>query len=183
MSENFDEFATILPSHYKLDGDKLEISLVDGMSATAENFKELAEILPSYYKLDLTNGKLAIMPVHAQTGQREAKLIYEVTGWCLSNPGLVGLYGSSQTGFYLPLPTETIRCPDAYPPIAPNFVAEIRSTAEAIHEKMCVYMDAGVEEAFSIDPINGTARIYSDSITWSEYTNPPKLQSRVLNGF
>ena len=37
---------------------------------------------------------------------------------------------------------------EAYPPIAPNFVAEIRSnrdTAEAVHRKMCLYMNAGVE--------------------------------------
>ncbi len=37
---------------------------------------------------------------------------------------------------------------EAYPPIAPNFVVEIRSnrdTAEAVHQKMCLYMDAGVE--------------------------------------
>ncbi|CAG8780409.1 19591_t:CDS:2, partial [Racocetra fulgida] len=113
MSENFEGVATILPSHYKLDGDKLEITLVDGMSATAENFEELAKILPSYCKLDLINSKFAIMPVNSRIGQKEAKLIYE-----------------------------------AYPPIAPNFVAEIRSnrdTAEAVHEKMCLYMDAGVE--------------------------------------
>ncbi|CAG8552964.1 3698_t:CDS:2 [Paraglomus occultum] len=138
MSEN-EELATILPSDYKLDYDKLEITLVD-------------------YR------------------------------------------------FFLPLPTATVLCPDtsvvlaswnrlsqndkneAYPPVAPNFIAEIRSnmvTAEAVHRKMCLYMDAGVE-AFSIDPINGTARIYRvqrNNITWLEYTNPLSLKSRVLNGF
>ena len=37
---------------------------------------------------------------------------------------------------------------EAYPPVAPNFIAEIRSnsdTAEAVHRKMCLYMDAGVK--------------------------------------
>jgi len=32
--------------------------------------------------------------------------------------------------------------------VSPNFIAEIRSnsdTAEAVHRKMCLYMDAGVE--------------------------------------
>jgi hypothetical protein len=61
------ELASILPSQYELDRDKLEITLVDGEPATIENFKELATILPSQYKLDLADGKITIMPVHIQT--------------------------------------------------------------------------------------------------------------------
>ncbi len=68
MSEDFEELATILPAYYKLDVDKLGITLVDNVSATVENFEELATILPSYYKLELADGKITIIPVHAQTG-------------------------------------------------------------------------------------------------------------------
>jgi len=67
MSENLEELATILPPHYKLDYDKLEITLVDSKHATIENFQELATVLPSYYKLDLANGKIEIMSVHNET--------------------------------------------------------------------------------------------------------------------
>ena len=63
MSENLKELATILPSGYKLDYDKLEITLVDCASAIVENFEELATILPSYSKLDLADNKFSIMPV------------------------------------------------------------------------------------------------------------------------
>ena len=37
---------------------------------------------------------------------------------------------------------------EAYPQIAPNFIALIRSnwdTEENVHQKMCLYMNAGVE--------------------------------------
>lgn len=66
MSE--ETFGTILPSHYRVDRDKLEITLIDGTPVALENFKELATIIPKSYKLELTNGKAVIMPVHALTG-------------------------------------------------------------------------------------------------------------------
>ncbi|CAI2195170.1 4507_t:CDS:2, partial [Funneliformis geosporum] len=70
---------------------------------------------------------------------KEAKLIYEVTSWCLNSRKLVGLYRSSQTCYNLPLQNPTVRGPDAsntlsdndqneaFPSVVPNFVAEIRS--------------------------------------------------------
>ena len=68
---------TILPSGYKLDYDKLEITLVGCVSATVENFEELATILPSYYKLDLADNKFSIMPVSAETGM----LFFDTMSW------------------------------------------------------------------------------------------------------
>ena len=64
MSENLEELATILPPHYKLDYDKLEITLVDGVPATVENFDELATILPFYYKLDLADNKFSMFYIY-----------------------------------------------------------------------------------------------------------------------
>jgi len=77
MSETLKELATILPSGYKLDYDKLEIMLVDCASATVENFEELATILPSYYKLELADNKFSIMPVSAETGM----LFFDTMSW------------------------------------------------------------------------------------------------------
>ena len=77
MSETLKELATILPSGYKMDYDKLEITLVDCASATVENFEELSTILPSYYKLDLADNKFSIMPVSAETGM----LFFDTMSW------------------------------------------------------------------------------------------------------
>ncbi|RGB29808.1 restriction endonuclease type II-like protein [Rhizophagus diaphanus] len=202
------ELASILPSQYDLDRDKLEITLVDSEPATIENFKELATILPSQYKLDLADGKITIMPVHIQTSQKEARLISRVTIWCDNNPRLVGIFGSSQACFTLPLPTETVRGPgafvilanswnalspndqnEAFPPIVPDFVAEIRSNSNTVdfcHQKMLMYMDAGAQEGFLIDPINQTVTIYrinGNNIVWNERRNPRTVTSQILNGF
>ncbi|CAI2187849.1 15315_t:CDS:2, partial [Funneliformis geosporum] len=154
MSEKLisEELKKIIPFHYELDRDKLEITRVDGVPVTIKDFEELATILPSSYQLDLADDKIVIMPVGAQTGR--------VTAWCRNNPRLVGLVGSSQTCYNLPLPNPTVRGPDAsvvlatrfliisFPSVAPNFVAEIRSdndSEEYFHRKMLDYMNADVE--------------------------------------
>ncbi|RIA81167.1 hypothetical protein C1645_744720 [Glomus cerebriforme] len=107
------------------------------------------------------------MPVSSLAGQREAVLITRVTNWCLNNCRIVGQFGSSQSCYNLPLPKPTVRGPDAsvvltarwntlstneqaeaFPRVAPNFVAEIRSdndSWEYCHNKMLVYMvDEGI---------------------------------------
>ena len=71
MSEKLisEELKKIIPFHYKLDRDKLEITRVDGVPVTIKDFEELAtKILPSSYKLDLADNKIVIMPVGARTG-------------------------------------------------------------------------------------------------------------------
>ncbi|CAG8647784.1 14637_t:CDS:2 [Funneliformis mosseae] len=75
---------------------------------------------------------------------------------------------------------------EAFPAIAPNFVVEIRSqsdTEDKVHEKMIMWMNAGVEEGFSIDPFTHKARIYRRQFHWRENVNPSILTSNVLNGF
>ncbi|CAG8743071.1 15129_t:CDS:2, partial [Funneliformis mosseae] len=139
--------------------------------------------------------------------QREARLIYEVTGWCMNNPRL-GLYGSSQTCYNLPLPNPTVRGPDAsvvlatrwnalsvndqneaFPSVAPNFVAEIRSDNDSedyCHRKMIDFMNADVEEGILIDPLNQTVTVYrvqQDNIVMNVRRNPRTFTSRILNGF
>ncbi|CAG8745803.1 16558_t:CDS:1, partial [Funneliformis mosseae] len=69
MSEKLisEELKKIIPFHYELDRDKLEITRVDDVPVTINDFEELATILPSSYKLDLADNKIVIMPVGART--------------------------------------------------------------------------------------------------------------------
>ena len=67
MSEFISE--EILPSHYKLNKDKLEITRVDCVPVTIKDYEELAKILPSSYKLELADKKIVIMPVSSLTGK------------------------------------------------------------------------------------------------------------------
>ena len=67
ISEISEELETMLPPHYKLDRDKLEITRVCGV-LTIKDFEELATILPSFYKLELTDDKIVIMLIHNRTG-------------------------------------------------------------------------------------------------------------------
>ncbi|RIA85590.1 restriction endonuclease type II-like protein [Glomus cerebriforme] len=176
--------------------------------ASTKDFEELAKVIPNCYRMNLSEGKIEVVPVHHNTGRREAILGNQITAWCLNNMSLVGEFGGPNTGWTLPLPDTTVRCPDysvvliarwntlsnadreeAFPAIAPNFVVEIRSqsdTEDKVHENMIMWMNAGVEEGFSIDPFTHRARIYSimrHQIHWREYANPTTLTSNVLNGF
>lgn len=56
MSEKI--LGTILPSHYRMDRNKLKVMLIDSMPVTLEDFKELVTIISKSYKLELTNGKV-----------------------------------------------------------------------------------------------------------------------------
>ncbi|CAB4492066.1 hypothetical protein RhiirA5_500784 [Rhizophagus irregularis] len=176
--------------------------------ASPRDFVALSQTTPNCYRMNLSGGKIEIMPVHHETGRKELILGSQIHAWCHNNP-LVGEYGGATTGWTLPTEVVEMRCADAsvvlmtrwnnltndekaeaYPAVAPNFVIELRSvndTAERVHEKMLMWMNAGVEEGFSLDPFDQKARIYRtlsrNRVTWTEYQNPPNLRSNVLNGF
>ncbi|CAB5363369.1 unnamed protein product [Rhizophagus irregularis] len=198
-----------LAPHYQLDRNSLEITRVDCVPVTLEDFKEITKKLPPSHNLELAANKITVkMPVSALTGQREAYLIGRITVWCENNPLLVGLVGSSNVYYNLPLPNPTVRSPDAsvilaarwgaltrneqeeaFPSVTPNFVAEVRSVNDSwqfCHDKMLVYMDAGVDEGILIDPIDRTLtcyRISRNNIVWETRNNPRSFTSRILNGF
>ncbi|CAB4479185.1 unnamed protein product [Rhizophagus irregularis] len=78
---------------------------------------------------------------------------------------------------------------EAFPSVTPNFIAEVRSVNDSwqfCHDKMLVYMDAGVDEGILIDPIDRTLtcyRISRNNIVWGTRNNPRSFTSRILNGF
>ncbi len=108
-------------------------------------------------------------PVGGETANREAELIADLGIW--NRQTNRGYTFSSSTVFKLPNGAD--RSPDAawirrerysaltpsqrrkFPPIAPDFVIELRSATddlETLHQKMQEYMDAEVQLAWLINP-------------------------------
>jgi Uma2 family endonuclease len=108
-------------------------------------------------------------PTGGAGGKREADLIYEVVGW--NRRANLGVVSSSSAGFKLPNGAD--RSPDAawvsqdrwdsltpqqqrrFPPLAPDFVIELRSETDAIESlraKMQEYLENGVRLGWLINP-------------------------------
>lgn len=130
-------------------------------------------------KLERTaTGELIIMPpVGGESGNREADLIIDLGIW--NRQTRLGYTFSSSTIFKLPNGAD--RSPDIawiqkqrwealtpeqrrkFPPIAPDFVIELRSATddlESLRQKMQEYMDAGVKLGWLINPQNQQVEIY-----------------------
>ncbi|CAG8438011.1 7522_t:CDS:2 [Diversispora eburnea] len=130
--------------------------------------------------------------VHNEFGERKSEIIYQVVNLYHTNMNLVGRHCSSQGAYTLLNPEnpndpskQSILAPNVfvvlkarwntltndeknmpYPPIAPNFVVELRSPSDSsqyVHRKMLLWVKAGVEEAISIDTIV-QVRIYIVSV-------------------
>ncbi|NEO54230.1 MAG: Uma2 family endonuclease [Okeania sp. SIO3B5] len=125
-----------------------------------------------------TKGELIIMsPVGGESGNREADLIIDLGIW--NRQTGLGYTFSSSTIFKLPNGSD--RSPDAawirrerwevltveqrrkFPPIAPDFVMELRSATDnlkILRSKMEEYMDAGVLLGWLINPQDQQVEIY-----------------------
>ncbi|GAB4276469.1 MAG: Uma2 family endonuclease [Oscillatoriaceae cyanobacterium] len=123
-------------------------------------------------------GELIIMaPVGAETANREAELIADLGIW--NRQTGLGYTFSSSTIFKLPNGAD--RSPDAawiqrpryealtpeqrrkFPPIAPDFVIELRSATDdlqLLQDKMREYLDAGVRLGWLINPQDQQVEIY-----------------------
>lgn len=123
-------------------------------------------------------GELIIMPpVGGESGNREADLTIDLGIW--NRQTRLGYTFSSSTVFKLPNGGD--RSPDAawirrerwealtpeqrrkFPPIAPDFVIELRSETDnlsILQEKMQEYLDAGVRLGWLINPQQQQVEIY-----------------------
>lgn len=120
---------------------------------------------------------IVMPPVGGDSANREADLIAELGIW--NRQTNLGYTFSSSTVFKLPNGAE--RYPNAawiqrerwealtpeqrrkFPPIAPNFVIELRSATddlETLRQKMQEYMDAGVKLGWLINPQQQQVEIY-----------------------
>ncbi|CAD0231206.1 MAG: Uma2 family endonuclease [Planktothrix agardhii] len=125
-----------------------------------------------------TQGELTIMsPVGGESGNREANLIADLVIW--NRQTKLGYTFSSSTIFKLPNGGD--RSPDVawikkerwenltpeqrrkFPPIAPDFVIELRSATdelEPLRRKMLEYLDGGVKLGWLINPKQQQVEIY-----------------------
>jgi Uma2 family endonuclease len=149
-----------------------------------------------------TKGELIIMsPVGGESGNREADLIIDLGIW--NRQTGFGFTFSSSTIFKLPNGAD--RSPDAawiqrerwqaltpeqrrkFPPIAPDFVIELRSATddlEMLRSKMQEYIDTGVQLAWLINPQQQQVEIYRQKQDTEVRNLPTQLSGEdVLPGF
>ena len=169
---------------------------------TDDQFFDLCQ---SNQDLDLeftSTGELVIMsPVGGESGRSEMRLGALVYNWNESSE--LGYVFSSSTVFRLPDGSK--RSPDVawveasrwngltagerrkFPPIAPDFVIELRSPSDdlkPLQDKMVEYLKNGVRLGFLINPKNQSAEIYRSGQTVEVRSLPITLSGEaVMPGF
>ncbi|WP_445636593.1 Uma2 family endonuclease [Nostoc sp. DSM 114161] len=151
---------------------------LDTVHLTDEQFYQLCQNNRELQFERTVKGELIIMPpVGGESGNREADLIIDLGIWNRQTD--LGYTFSSSTIFKLPNGAD--RSSDAawvqrerwqaltpeqrrkFPPIAPDFVIELRSAIdnlEMLRQKMQEYLDAGVKLAWLINPQQQQVEIY-----------------------
>jgi Uma2 family endonuclease len=147
-------------------------------------------------------GELLIMPpTGGKTGNRNLRLAAQLSVWADRDGTGVGF--DSSTGFLLPNGAE--RSPDAswirrtrwdaltpeqqerFPPLCPDFVAELRSPSDSIEDlrhKMTEYLDNGAALGWLVDPYEKRVEIYRPGEDTEALDAPEELSGDpVLPGF
>lgn len=148
------------------------------------------------------SGELIVMsPVGGEGGKREADLTFELVSW--NRQSDLGVVFSPSSGFKLPNGAD--RSPDAawveqsrwealtpeqrrrFPPIAPDFVIELRSETDSLptlQAKMQEYIDNGVRLGWLINPQDKQVEVYRPDQPIEILANPSSLSGEaVLPGF
>lgn len=169
---------------------------------TDDAFYDLCQANPALKFERTAQGELVIMsPTGGETGNRNAKLTARLELWAEADA--TGLTFDSSTCFMLPNGAE--RSPDAawikqdrwqaltpeqrrtFPPIAPDFVVELRSSSdglEALQQKMQEYLQNGVRLGWLIDLQNQRVEIYRPSQAVEILESPDNLSGEdVLPNF
>jgi Uma2 family endonuclease len=169
---------------------------------TDEQFYQLCISNPEQ-PLELTNEGvlIAMSPVGGESGKREMRLGSQLFNW--NEETELGEVFSSSTIFKLPLGSQ--RSPDAawvensrwatltpeqqkkFPPIAPDFVIELRSESDRLadlQEKMLEYKANGVRLGLLIDPKGRQVEIYRIDREVEILENPEAIDCNdILPGF
>ncbi|MBW4619806.1 MAG: Uma2 family endonuclease [Cyanosarcina radialis HA8281-LM2] len=169
---------------------------------TDEQFYQLCITNPELNIELNANGVLIFMPpVSGDSGNRELELGIDLGIW--NRQTKLGKVFSSSTIFQLPGGGK--RSPDAawvelsrwqaltpeqrqkFPPIAPDFVIELRSrtdSLETLQEKMQEYLDSGVRLGWLFNPQNQQVEIYRQGRAKEVRSLPTRLSGEaVLPGF
>lgn len=175
---------------------------LDTVHLTDEQFYELCQNNRELQFERTSRGELIIMPpVGGESGNREADIIIDLGVW--NRQTGLGYTFSSSTVFKLP--NGANRSPDAawiqkkrwealtpeqrrkFPPIAPDFVVELRSATddlELLRDKMREYIDAGVQLGWLINPQQQQVEIYRPGVDVEVRNLPTKLRcENLLPGF
>lgn len=175
---------------------------LDAVHLTDEQFYQLCQNNRELKFERTASGELFIMPpVGGESGNREAELIIDLGFW--NRQTGLGFTFSSSTIFKLPNGAD--RSPDAawirrerwealtseqrrkFPPIAPDFVIELRSATddlEMLRAKMQEYLDAGVRLGWLINPQQQQVEVYRLGQEAQVYELPTELSGEdVLPGF
>lgn len=151
---------------------------LDTVDLTDEQFYQLCQNNRELQFERTPKGELIIMPpVGGESGNREADLIIDLGIWNRQ----IGLGYTFSSSTVFKLPNGANRSPDAawirkerwealtleqrrkFPPIAPDFVIELRSLTddiEMLRDKMREYIDAGVQLGWLINPQQQQVEIY-----------------------
>ena len=169
---------------------------------TYEQFYQLCINNPELIVERDSKGTLIVMaPVGGDSGNREADYIIDLGTW--NRQSGLGKVFSSSTLFKLPGGGD--RSPDAawvelsrwqaltpeqrqkFPPIAPNFVMELRSRTDnlkPLQEKMQEYMESGVQLGWMFNPQDQQVEIYRQGQEKEVRSLPTKLSGEeILPGF
>lgn len=175
---------------------------LDTVYLTDEQFYQLCQNNRELQFERTAKGELIIMtPVGGESGNREADLIIDLGIW--NRQTSLGFTFSSSTVFKLPNGAD--RSPDAawirrqrwealtaeqrrkFPPIAPDFIIELRSATdeiETLHQKMQEYIDAGVLLGWLINPQQQQVEIYRQRQDVEVRNLPTQLSGEnILPGF
>lgn len=167
-----------------------------------EAFYQICQANPELKFERTAAGELVVMsPTGGETGDRNRRITQRLGNW--TDEDNTGLAFDSSTCFRLPNGAE--RSPDAawislerwqsltreeragFPPLAPDFVIELRSPSDSLHtleSKMQEYIDNGVRLGWLIDPQNRRVHIYRPHQPVEIVQSPSSLSGEdVLEGF
>lgn len=169
---------------------------------TDEQFYQLCINNPEWNIEQNAKGALIVMPpVGGESGEREADYIIDLGNW--NRQTQLGKVFSSSTIFRLP--NGASRSPDTawielsrwqaltpeqrkkFPPIAPDFVLELRSATDnlaTLQEKMQEYLESGVRLSWMFNPQDQQVEIYRQGQEKEVRSLPTLLSGEtVLPGF
>lgn len=180
----------------------LVLQMLPAFEMTHEQFFEFCQLNPNYRIERTAKGELVIMsPVGGVSGNWEAGLISLL--WLWNHQTLLGVVFSSSTIFRLPnggdrspdaawvrldrWQTLTTKEQEAFPPICPDFVIELRSRTDALEplqNKMQEYLNSGLRLGWLINPQQQQVEIYRLGCEVEVVQFPVRLSGEdILPGF
>ncbi len=168
---------------------------------TEEELLQLSSDNPNSKFETTKEGKLIVMsPTGGTTSQKNSSLLAQI--WLWNSQTKKGVVFDSSGGFKFP--DNAVRSPDVswiklnrwnqltqeqqnkFPPIAPDFVIELRSPTDKLDDlqkKMVEYMDCGVGLGWLINPQDKKVEIYRHKQNKEVLANPDSLSGEdVLPG-